>query len=400
MIANPLKQVAEDEQQHSGAWTQINGWFRSISASVALLTVLVVGTELGAVAVLAITTPGVKVGNSHHSYYQKQPWSEQYWKEIHTASPTHYSPFIGWRRAPFKGQYVNLDPDGLRRTVNPDCSTGARQIWIFGSSTLWGTGATDEQTIPSILSREYAQAYGSVCVTNFSEAGWVSTQNVIQLELALKKTPRPPDLVLFDDGYADVFAVWESGRADVHMEFERIRNVLEASNKSSAFDYLQATGTYRLMTVVMNKVARLKASGGHTGPVARDLDSLAQLAVENYIQNIKLVDALSKGYGFRYNAFWGPALFVGSKPLSGPERRLLSAQRSDHPDLVDLSRKTYARMFASPHPNIFDISDTFNSTPEDIYLDASHVTPVGTRLVALRMLDILNKHSGDQAPAR
>src|SRR6185295_14733893 len=110
----------------------------------------------------------------------------------------------------------------------PECSPGARQIWIFGSSTLWGTGAKDDQTIPSILSQEYARSIGPVCVTNFSEAGWVSTQNVIQLELALKSAPRPPDVVLFDDGFADIFVVYESGKADVHMDFDHIRDIVAA----------------------------------------------------------------------------------------------------------------------------------------------------------------------------
>ena len=360
-----------------------------LSVTVALLALLGIATELASIAVLSFG-PGVKPANVHHSYYRNQPWAADYWKEISLASPEHYKPYVMWRRAPFEGKYVNVDSDGLRRTVNPDCSPEARQIWIFGSSNLWGTGATDDLTIPSILSLEFSRSIGPVCVTNFSDAGWVSTQNVIQLELSLKRASRPPDFVLFDDGFADIFPIYESGKTDVHMNYENIRHLLEAGlSKGSSFAYLKETGTYRLITALMNKVAGLKASNAPTGQPARNLEAFAELTVENYLQNMKLVEALSAGYRFQYIAFWGPVLYVGNKPLTRPERSILESGAQGAPELPDLCRKTYALMFSAPPPHLIDLSDTFDHTPDDIYLDVTHVTPDGNRLIASRILAAL-----------
>lgn len=378
------------------------------SISVSLLVLLLVVTELGSTALLSLIqgTQGVSAHqhlrpNPHQSYFRNKPWAVEFWKETSLASPKAFSPFVMWRRNPFHGKYVNVEPDGLRRTVNPSCTPEARQIWIFGSSTLWGTGARDDETIPSYFSSEYAKAIGPVCVTNFGEAGWVNTQSVIQLELALKRAQRPPDLVLFDDGYSDVFVTYESGRADVHMDYETIKGILEGGlAKHSTFGYLKETATYRFLSAMMDYVSQLrsaaqpKGSPATTVRPARNLDNLAEMTVENYRENLKLVDSLAAGYGFRYTAFWGPAIFVGKKPLSSPERNIVEMAADGSPQLAELSRKTYALMFAKPVAHIIDISDVFDGTGEDIFLDVSHANPDGNRLIALRMLAALKSSGG------
>lgn len=360
----------------------------------ALLVLLLVTTELLSMAALVLTASGPRRGNTQHSYYADKPWKDAYWDEVSRASPTFYSPYVTWKRGGFHGRHVNIEPTGLRRTVNPQCTPDAAEVWFMGSSTLWGTGARDDQTIPSIFSAEYARSIGPVCVSNWAEAGWVSTQNVIQLTLALKNAPRKPDLVIFDDGFADVFTVWESGQADKHMDYERIRNLFDSNiRKRAGFGYLRDTATYRVATQFMTRVDRLRASSkpaaaapGRTAP-DRDSDALAQLAVDNYSKNLQLIRALSKGFGFRYLAFWGPALYVGRKPLAPAEQQILERESAAARGLPELARKTYALMFARKHDDLFDLSGIFDTVPADVYLDPSHVTPDGNRLLALRILE-------------
>src|SRR5689334_16284055 len=162
-------QTSSESPQPSPPRTAASQFFTGFSAFLCILGILVIATELSSLAVLSLSQ-GEKRANVHQSYYDSQPWAEQFWKEESLASPKHFSPFVIWRRSPFQGKYVNVESDGLRRTVNPSCSPEAKQVWIFGSSTLWGTGARDDQTIPSFLSQEYSRAVGPVCVKNFSEA--------------------------------------------------------------------------------------------------------------------------------------------------------------------------------------------------------------------------------------
>ena len=368
-----------------------------LSISVSVLAALVIATELMSGALLSIPKEK-ESGGGQHSYYKDKPWAAEYWREFELAKRQQYRPYVVWRRAPFKGQYINVDENGLRRTVNPDCSPGARQIWTLGASTLWGMGAPDDETIPSILSGEYARAVGPVCVTNFAESAWVSTQSVIQLEIALKHAARPPDLVIFYDGLADVLPVYQSGTPDVHFGFEKVRSLVEAGQaKRSSFGYLKETSTWRLITSIMTEVASTKNGHSPTIRPSRNVDNLAKVTVENYRANMKVVAALSAEYGFRYVSFWEPMALSGNKPLSAAERDMLVSIEHETPGLPELTRRTYDLMFSVPDSHIINISDTFDHINSDVYMEVGHITPEGNRQVALRILKTLRK--SDKEPA-
>ena len=112
---------------------------------------------------------------------------------------------------------------------------------------------------------------------------------------------------------------------------------------------------------------------------------------------MKVVESLSAEYGFQYISFWSPSILIGNKPLCGPERSILDSVTQAGPELPELNRKTYDLMFSVPDPHIINISDTFDHTTSDTYLDRGHVTPDGNRLVALRILEVLKK--SDREPA-
>ena len=50
---------------------------------------------------------------------------------------------------------------------------------MFGGSTMWGTGARDACTIPSLLARALQGRGMSLEIINFGETGYVRTQEVI-----------------------------------------------------------------------------------------------------------------------------------------------------------------------------------------------------------------------------
>ena len=86
-----------------------------------------------------------------------------------------------------------------------------------------GDGVRDDETIPSILSQKHSRSIGTVCITNFGETGWVSIQEIIELEIAIKRAPSPPDPVLFYDGFADASAPYYTGRVDVPADFDQLQ---------------------------------------------------------------------------------------------------------------------------------------------------------------------------------
>ena len=73
---------------------------------------------------------------------------------------------------------------------------------MFGGSTMWGVGARDEGTIPSLLARDLTDRGINGRVKNFGEIGYVSSQQVIALMRELENGVRP-EIVIFYDGIND-----------------------------------------------------------------------------------------------------------------------------------------------------------------------------------------------------
>ena len=71
-------------------------------------------------------------------------------------------------------------------------------MWFFGGSTMWGTGASDSQTIPS-----HFNSLTNMSVYNFGQGGWNSRQSLNQLINAIGDNNNP-SVVIFYDGVNDI----------------------------------------------------------------------------------------------------------------------------------------------------------------------------------------------------
>src|SRR5262245_2132295 len=148
--------------------------------------------------------------------YSDPSLASRYYKEIdeiEKGRSLRWKSYVYWRRMPRHGDYINIDSDGLRRTngvTESGDSEGKMKVFMFGGSTMWGLGAGDDFTIPSIFTRE-AKNKGINCeVVNFGQYAYVSTQGVIELVLQLQKG-NIPDAVIFYDGVNDTFGAFQLG---------------------------------------------------------------------------------------------------------------------------------------------------------------------------------------------
>lgn len=114
----------------------------------------------------------------------------------YAAAKSSYLPFTGYRRAEFSGAFVNVGRSGFRKSKN---ESHDKSVWFLGGSTMWGTGATDDTTIPSFFSELSGQS-----VLNVGESGYSSFQELVQLEVLLVAEYKPSQVVFYDgvnDGY-------------------------------------------------------------------------------------------------------------------------------------------------------------------------------------------------------
>ena len=132
--------------------------------------------------------------------YRDLPWATEYFKEFEQLD-WEFQPFVGWRRKPFTGNTIKLDPDRRNRsTPHVGGVPASPATYFFGGSTMWGVGADDAETIPAF----FEKAAGRRAV-NFAEIGWTAHQSLNQLEMLITEGERP-ESVVFYDGVNEVLA--------------------------------------------------------------------------------------------------------------------------------------------------------------------------------------------------
>ncbi len=280
--------------------------------------------------------------------------------------------YVGWRGRPYAGEAVTIGEDGLRLTPppSPDGRTTPVRVFAFGGSAMWGEGATDAETIPAYLQTLSSDTDQPVRVTNFAQRAWVSTQNLIELTLELRRG-NVPDVVVFYDGYNEIFSAYATGRTGVPENFGGI------SRDSSVAAAIGNTELLKLLTRWRSPVAPAIA-----------VEDMARSVVETYSQVIRTVRALGDGYGFESRFYWQPQLFGDPKPLTPEEKRLL-----DHPWLAQpvkeltLAVRPHIERLARQHNDVVDLRDVFAGVPERLYHDPCHVRGEGNRVIAGAILE-------------
>ncbi|MBN2174963.1 MAG: SGNH/GDSL hydrolase family protein [Bacteroidales bacterium] len=325
-------------------------------------------------------------------YFKNKNWVQDYNKEFNKCNQERWQPYVYWKRKPFSGQYINIGENGLRKTIfTKEPYVEARpevKIFFFGGSTIWGTWVRDSYTIPSIVGGGLNKNDVNAVVTNFGESGYVSTQEILELELQLQQG-NTPDIVVFYDGVNDVFSAFQQGIAGIPQnEFNRRKefNTLNSKKKSmlAFFESLRTLSTMKFITQLTKKDTVVGPSYSE-----KELKTLSQDAIDIYNENIKMVYALAKTYDFKVIFYWQPTIF-NKLVLSEYEKK----QASDNEYLREFTKSTNNKLEQKEihfeNLDFFDISDIFLNETEPVFIDYCHVSEYGNSVIARRMVnDIL-----------
>jgi hypothetical protein len=315
----------------------------------------------------------------------------EYWKEFDQANRVTYHEYVLWRRAPYQGELISISPDGVRRTLHTQCDGKTFTIWMFGDSVMWGVGTPDAETIPSLVAQDYEKAGKPVCIVNYGEKGWSNSQEMVALIEQLKHT-RTPDSVLFYDGGTEAFAAYQSGQADVHSNFSSFKKFLDNWDKTqkAGFFYFRETNTYRLLDKIAAK-ARSRREQPAAAEAQLNAERLAGEVVENYIQNIDIVNLLAKQYHFRAIFAWYPNLAVGHKEQTPYEQQVLRYEYERFPNLGLMYRAVYDRSREINRPDFYNLDNILDNQKSLLYRGISHLRPEGDRIVADSLFEILER---------
>jgi hypothetical protein len=311
-------------------------------------------------------------------------------QELQDSTEHQYLPFVHFRRRPYQGRYISVDSQGVRKTLNSRCDDPkSLRIWMFGDSVLWGSGVSDAETIPSQLARLYSVSGQSVCITNYGEQAWVSTQEVVELLLQLKYSNRPPQVVVFYDGTDEVLRPHPDAPTDIDQSYYRFREALETSQEEArpGLRYLEKSNTVRALDLLSKEIHRRLAKIPALSRL--EIEAAAQASVDNYQQNLQAVDALAQAYGFQAFYFWYPTSSMGGKPLTTEEQASVRAEQQKDRVWFQLKQAVYAICSNVHRPRFSYMGDALDDQRGRFYLDSSHLTSEGNTIMAGRVFQVL-----------
>ena len=332
-------------------------------------------------------------------YYTDQDWAQIFWRESKMAENYRYEPYTIWRHLPFEGTTVNISQESIRQTPGADCTADAYRVFTFGGSTMWGWGAPDWGTIAAHLQTGLEGRLRSpLCVINFGEDGFVSTQSLIDLMRQLQ-SGNAPDVVIFYDGVNDVYAAYESGQAGVHATLDNIAAKFE-EQEHPLIKWIKSSRQFSLLESLVNNLkwgdSQSDQNFGNYKGLGIATDHLADSVTGTYLNNYKIVGALAQEYDFEYFFFWQPHLGIDQKELTVEEQVIKS---EFDPELINLTQAVYDKIYLSApdYEHLQYIADVFKEQDAQIWIDAwGHITPEGNRLVAQEMIAAIEKQLAEK----
>lgn len=324
--------------------------------------------------------------------YGDADWVAAYYLEFESCNQTRWQPFSYWRVKPFEGEFINVDERGLRKTVTKSHPLSKKDtgidIFFFGGSTIWGTGVRDAYTIPSLSGNELIRQGFNPEIKNFGEPGYVSSQELISLMTELRNG-NIPEIVVFYDGVNDILSSYLAGEAGIpQQEKNRVKefNTLKEKKKSLRA-FLQSLRTLSTVKFLSRQF------GSPQGQIAElknfDPEDLAARTTYLYNENIRIVNALAKEYGFHAFFYWQPTLF--SKPYQ-TEYETLEAQKALQlkPFLDAVNDLLFTDDLVYENIRFFNLSNLFVTTRDPLFIDWSNTGENANILVSQRIVrDIL-----------
>ncbi len=292
--------------------------------------------------------------------------------------PVTWEPFTESRERRFTGRFVNVHPAGFRlsRGQAPWPPEPARlNVFVFGGSTTFGYGVTDDETIVSSLQGFLDQRLGrgrAACYNFGRGAYYSSTERVLFQELlAIAAVPRA---AVFVDGLNE-FAF------DAPFPSELLRRAVNRPLQNALAVLKDQLPLTRL--IARAKVTRAPRPSEAELAAVFDDPGLLEARLARYAANRRTIRAIAAAWGVRPLFVWQPI------PTYRYDLRYHFFGDSDF-GINNYAAFGYARMAERlrQEPAGTDflwLADLQQGVRQPLYVDRVHYTAAMSRLVAARI---------------
>ena len=323
--------------------------------------------------------------------YSNKEFSIELLNEFSTMR-SFYRSFIGWKRKKVNFKYTKISGPYNKRKSKGQAINNS--IWFFGGSTMWGTGSSDNQTIPS-----HFYSLTNIPVYNFGEAGWNSRQSLNQLINAIGDNHKPSAVIFYD------------GVNDVTHQCRSEYKLMPTHSYEKVIQENLATGTGIIRTnklikfilspyiAFANKFNINYSSKNSVNLKQFDCDTNQAKALsiaKHQVNNWYTAYALSKSMNFEFYGILQPTLFTTKTnsdyftPSMVKDNLKKEIQYKIVYPLIINEIKSYCEYDKNFCSKIIDGTDWLDGT-NNIFIDFCHVNSLGNKLIAQRMKLLLQR---------
>ena len=298
-----------------------------------------------------------------------------------------YEPLTQFKEAPFRGRYVNVDPAGFRLSTPqgpwpPDPANF--NIFLFGGSTAFGYGVSDDETLSSAMQPLLSSASARPVLTyNFGRGSYFSTQELM-LYYRLLTSGSVPQVAVFVDGLND-FSTPDG-------EPEYTANLKLLIEEHGWDDRRGGLRSVLNATRAVDAARWLRDALGHReedhGPAPYDEAVLARVR-DRWLTNRRLIEKLSDLFRVRPVFVWQPVPMYRYDYKSYHVLGDLGVE----PGASDRGYPLMARLRAELERSgdFLWLADMQQDKRENLYVDECHYTAAFTKEIAARICGFLKQ---------
>ena len=382
----------------------------SLSITLFVTVLLLVALEMSARIWYFFRTPppvGL-VAETNNQPAPTSPWNTTYetddfddFERDSKSLPSGFTwhPYVYWRRPLYDVPTMHVSQEGVRLTVQPFNESAKNKIFMFGGSTMWGTGVRDKNTLPSLLAERLAETgHRDFYITNFGESAYVSTQSLLTLLLQIRNG-NIPQVAIFYEGVNDIASSHlqqKPGLTQHEGSIGFFQNAPRRVEQMSLLELLAMKSSLGKATGNLAIKIGLQKKPVETTPQAKPtIEALAEGTFQNFQETIALARALGKQYGFETYFFWQPSVFTKNQRTKTEQKFTEDTERSmwKHlPKLMELVNSK-VREKAPQLPDFIDLHSALNDDPRNLFTDIFHLTEKGNRKIAERIAEHLIRTS-------
>ena len=309
--------------------------------------------------------------------YKGIRWAKDHFIDA-AKSQLNYKSFCGWRSQAQQSKTINIDSFGIRQTVHPYLLKNIRKSIVFlGGSAMWGMGANDANTIPSLfvnrLNKDTIEAF------NFGDNGYTAYQSYQFLQLQLLSGLKP-NLVISYDGINNIIP--ENKVMFEHPWESQIRALIN-SERTKKYGPYSLKSTRILIQKVKKRLGFSKK---------RNLDfesiNIKESALE-LLESWLLLKKTCESEKIPFICMLQPNIYVGKPILNHlPIEILQTRPINSYHYYKTLLTLMETEKYASLKSNFIDLTVIFDNIP-NIYIDFCHVSPQGNTLVVEALISYL-----------